>query len=55
LCRDVFRLEQEITEKIEEALRAKDYGRVGAHLKEFYTRVCELVDEAKSELVKTAP
>jgi hypothetical protein len=55
LCRDVFRLEEDLTPKIEEALTGEDYGSVGKHLKEFYLRVCELVDEAKSEIVKTTP
>ncbi len=54
LCHDVFQLEQEIT-KIEEALKNQDYGKIGAYLKDFYTRACELIDEAKSELVKTGP
>ena len=55
LCHDVFQLEQDITQKIEEALKSQDYGKIGAYLKDFYTRVCELIDEAKSELVKTGP
>ena len=55
LCHDVFRVEEEITKRIEEVLAKGDYGAVGAYLKEFYLKICELIDEAKSELVKTTP
>jgi hypothetical protein len=55
LCKDVFQLEENLTSKIEEALTGEDYGSVGKYLKEFYLRICELIDEAKSEIVKTSP
>jgi len=55
LCKDVFRLERDTTNKIEEALANEDYGAVGKYLKEFYLKVCELIDEAKAEIVRTTP
>ena len=55
LCRDVFQLERDITAKIEEALANEDYGSVGKYLKEFYLKVCEMIDEAKAEIVRTTP
>lgn len=55
LCRDVFKLEKDVSSKIEEALANEDYGSVGKYLKEFYLKVCELIDEAKAEIVRTTP
>ena len=49
-CRSLFALEEQITTKIEEALSEENYGAVGGYLREFYTKVCELIDKTKEEM-----
>ncbi len=49
-CRSLFALEEQITTKIEEALSEENYGAVGGYLREFYTKVCELIDKTKKEM-----
>ena len=48
--RKLFALEEDITTKIEDALSREDYGEVGAHLRDFYIRVCELIDKTRAEM-----
>jgi hypothetical protein len=49
-CKSLFAVEEEITTKIEEALAEENYGAVGGLLREFYTRVCDLIDRTKKEM-----
>jgi hypothetical protein len=49
-ARALFALEEEMTTQIEDALSKEDYGAVGGRLREFYIKVCELIDRTKAEL-----
>jgi len=48
--RKLFALEEDITTKIEDALSREDYGEVGAYLRDFYIKICELIDKTKAEM-----